>query len=112
MSIQETFEHWLVQLQQIPYVRAFLPDRVEPTPPADTWFGGRLDDVPRSAWVAFWPLALLVVWWLFLKGKNDRPIRYRVPSPKLPEKEEFLSNPTVKVRLPRRHCAARHEFLG
>lgn len=101
MSIQETLEPWLVKLQQIPYVKALLPDRVEPTPPANTWLGSRLDGVPRSVWVAVWPLALLAVWWLFLKGENDKPVRYRVPSPKLPDKDEFLSNPSIKVRRPR-----------
>lgn len=98
MSYKETLDHWLLQLQQVPYVKALLPDRVEPTPPANTWLGGRLDHVPSSVWLALALLVLLVVWWFFLKGENDRPIRYRVPSPKLPEKEELLSNPTVKVR--------------
>lgn len=107
MSFQETMEHWLVQLQQIPYVKALLPDRVEPTPPANTWLGGRLDQVPQPVWIAVCPLALLAVWWLFLKGENNQPVRYRVPSPKLPEKEELLSNPTIKVRRgpPERRCA-------
>lgn len=99
MPLQETLEHWLGQIQQLPYVSSFMPDRVEPTPPADTWFAGRFDDIPKSAWLIIWPLALIVLLWFFLVAENDQPIRYRVPSPKVPDQEEILTNPTIKVRL-------------
>lgn len=102
MQVDEMFEHWLAQareqLQRLPYALPFVPPRVEDTPPAaNGWSAGRLDDIPQAAWLAIWPLALLAIFF-YLKGENDQPIRYRVPSPHTPEREEILSNPTIKVR--------------
>lgn len=102
MPFQEFLEHWAAQareqLQRLPYATnlPFMPEPVKATPAADSWLSGRLEDLPRSILVAVWPLALLVVWY-FVLGENDQPIRYRVPSPKSPEREEILPNPTVKV---------------
>lgn len=103
MRTEEIFEHWLAQargqLQRLPYASAlpFLSRPVDTPQPADTWLSGRLEDVPKSVWLAVWPLALLAIW-LYLKGENDQPIRYRVASPKKTEREEILSNPSIKVR--------------
>jgi acyl-CoA reductase-like NAD-dependent aldehyde dehydrogenase len=44
------------------------------------------------------PLLLLIVVWCF-KGEHDQPIRYRVPSPKVPEPKEILQKPNIKVRV-------------
>lgn len=44
------------------------------------------------------PLLLLVIVWYF-RGEHDQPIRYRVPSPKVPEPKEILQKPSIKVRL-------------
>lgn len=107
MSIEEVLEHWVAQareqLQRLPYALN-LPFTPEPEPvevprPADGWLSGRFEDVPRFVWLAVWPLALsLLALWFYLTAENDQPIRYRVPSPKTPEREEILSNPSVKVR--------------
>lgn len=107
MPIEEVLEHWVaqarVQLQRLPYALN-LPFTPEPEPievarPADGWLFGRFEDVPRSIWLAIWSLGLggLAIWF-YLTAENDPPIRYRVPSPKTPEREEILSNPSVKVR--------------
>lgn len=103
MRTEETFEHWLAQareqLQRLPYASAlpFLSQHVDKTRPADAWLSGRLDNIPKSIWLAAWPLALLAIWF-YVKGENDQPIRYRVASPKKTEKEEILFNPSIKVR--------------
>ncbi|KUI60154.1 hypothetical protein VP1G_07367 [Cytospora mali] len=77
MRAEEFFEQWLVparaQLKQLP-----------------------LDNAPLLAWTALWPLALIAIW-LYVKSENDEPIRYRVPSPKVPEPKEILENPSIKV---------------
>ena len=36
------------------------------------------------------------MWYLGFR-ENDQPIRYRIPSPKLPENVEILSSPAIKV---------------
>lgn len=48
--------------------------------------------------MVFSPLLLLVIVWYF-RGEHDQPIRYRVPSPKVPEPKEILQKPSIKVRL-------------
>lgn len=102
MQIEEVLEHWVAQareqLQRLPYALnlPFMPQAVKAARPADSWLSGRLEDVPKFIWLALWPIALLAIWF-YLTGENDQPIRYRVPSPKTPEREEILSNPSVKV---------------
>lgn len=100
MQAEGFVEHWLAQardqVQRLQYALPFLPEPVRPVSSADDWLAGRLDDIPKLAWLALWPLALLAVW-VYLKGENDRPIRYRIPSPKTPDREEYLSNPSIKV---------------
>lgn len=102
MQFEGVLEHWVAQareqLQRLPYALSLAPEPVKVPPPADTWLPVRLEDVPKSVWLALWPLALLA-FWFYLKGENDQPIRYRVPSPKTPEREEILSKPSIKVRL-------------
>lgn len=65
---------------------------------ADMCRDDSFDNVPIFAWMAFWPLILAVVVW-YLKGEHDQPIRYRVPSPKVPEPQEILQKPSIKVRV-------------
>lgn len=65
--------------------------------------------VPDSLWTFIWTgLTALAVWYLGFR-ENDTPIRYKVPSPKRPEKVEILDEPSIKVRialrLPRVHMA-------
>lgn len=48
--------------------------------------------------MALWPLLLIAIL-LYFKGEHDQPIRYRVPSPKVPEPKEFLQKPSIKVRV-------------
>ncbi|KAL2149915.1 hypothetical protein VTH82DRAFT_7591 [Thermothelomyces myriococcoides] len=56
-----------------------------------------LDDISGVAWPLFWTsLGALTFLYLVLR-ENDRPIRYTVPSPKLPEKFEILDEPAIKV---------------
>ena len=64
--------------------------------PTDMYGGYRSANVPVFAWTALWPLVLLAVWF-YVKGEHDAPIRYRVPSPKVPEPKEILSEPSIKV---------------
>lgn len=101
MQAEEIFGHWLAQareqIQRLQYALPFLPEPVETARPADNWLAGRLEDIPKFVWLALWPLALLAIW-VYFKGENDQPIRYRLPSPKTPVREEFLSNPSIKVR--------------
>ncbi|KAM7208878.1 betaine aldehyde dehydrogenase [Naviculisporaceae sp. PSN 640] len=53
--------------------------------------------IPKAALTVFWPGALLfAVWYLWIR-ENDKPIRYKVPPPKIPEKYEVLENPTIKA---------------
>ncbi|ROW10570.1 hypothetical protein VMCG_01912 [Cytospora schulzeri] len=77
MQPEGFFEQWLAyartQLQQLP-----------------------LDNVPLFAWTALWPLVLLAVFF-YVKSEHDEPIRYRVPSPKVPEPKKILENPAIKV---------------
>lgn len=42
-------------------------------------------------------MSALLLWYLAFR-ENDQPIRYEVPSPKLPEKPEILEQPAIKVR--------------
>lgn len=100
--VEDTFEHWLAQaraqLQRLPYaLSVFSPAPVKPTGLFDRWVSGsRLDDVPKALWLAIWPLALLLVLF-YLKGENGELVRYRVPPPQTPAREEILANPNVKV---------------
>ncbi|KUI74544.1 hypothetical protein VM1G_10178 [Cytospora mali] len=95
MRAEEFFEQWLVparaQVKQLP-----------------------LDNAPLLAWMALWPLALIAIW-LYVKSENDEPIRYRVPSPKVPEPKEILENPSIKVSgttAVRCYAPATGQFLG
>lgn len=81
--------------------------------PADLYCGNSFDNVPIFVWMALWPL-LLVAAVLYFKGEHDQPIRYRVPSPKVPESKEILQKPSIKVRvvLPRQEMdTAAHQSL-
>lgn len=61
------------------------------------WRSLSLDDISGVAWPLFWTsLGALTFLYLVLR-ENDRPIRYTVPSPKLPEKFEILDEPAIKV---------------
>lgn len=66
--------------------------------PADMYCGNSFDNVPIFVWMALWPL-LLVAAVLYFKGEHDQPIRYRVPSPKVPSSKEILQKPSIKVRV-------------
>ena len=53
--------------------------------------------LPHFLWTLLWTgVGALAIWFLGIR-ENDRPIRYKVPSPQLPEKEQFLSQPSIKV---------------
>lgn len=77
MQAEECVEQWLAyartQLQHLP-----------------------LDNVPLFAWTALWPLVLLAIFF-YVKSERGEPIRYRIPSPKVPEPSKILDNPSVKV---------------
>lgn len=104
MQAQDFFEQWLAQaqarLREPPYVQPLHRDRPWPTwrASADLCCGDSFDNVPVFAWMALWPLLLIAVV-LYFKGEHDQPIRYRVPSPKVPEPKEFLQKPSIKVRV-------------
>lgn len=66
--------------------------------PADICCGNSFDNVPIFVWTALLPLLLIVVVFYF-KGEHDQPIRYRVPSPTVPEPKEILQKPNIKVRV-------------
>ncbi|KAK4198444.1 Aldehyde/histidinol dehydrogenase [Triangularia verruculosa] len=54
-------------------------------------------DIPESAWPFVWSgLALFAVWYIALR-ENDKPILYKVPSPKIPDNAEILEEPVIKV---------------
>ena len=54
--------------------------------------------LPKFAWNVFWPsLVIFTVWFLWIR-ENDQPIRYTVPSPKVPAKYEVLEQPAIKVQ--------------
>jgi hypothetical protein len=76
----------------------FHPNRRLTRPQLTMCCGDSFGSVPILAWMAIWPLLLLIVVW-FVKGEHDQPVRYRVPSPKVPEPEEILQKPSIKVRL-------------
>lgn len=98
-NILEQWRAWASQqLERLPYVVSLLPatEQVRTKHAADSWLGARFDDAQLSPWLAIWPLALLLVF-LYLRRENDLSIRYRVPSPRTPDKIELLSNPSIKV---------------
>lgn len=66
--------------------------------PADITCGNSFDNVPIFVWMVLSPLLLIAVIFYF-KGEHDQPIRYRVPSPKVPEPKEILKKPSIKVRV-------------
>ncbi|PSR93852.1 Aldehyde/histidinol dehydrogenase [Coniella lustricola] len=97
MAADTLVEHWLgrarEQLQRLPPFAC--PPVVETRPKG--WLADSLDRIPHAAWLAIWPLAFLVIVFWYLSGENDKPIRYRVPSPHKPEREEIISKPSTKV---------------
>lgn len=112
MQLGATFEHWLAQARTHALSVFSSVEPVKPTRPIyswlgdkwlgdnwlgdNKWLGARLDHVPKYLWLAIWPLALLAILF-YLKGESGELVRYRVRSPKAPDKEETLKNPTVKV---------------
>lgn len=60
--------------------------------------GNSFDNVPIFVWMILSPLLLIAVVFYF-KGEHDQPIRYRLPSPKVPETKEILQKPNIKVRV-------------
>lgn len=104
MQVEDIFSHWAAQareqLLRIPYVMSLLPATAHANAntqrPTDNWLGTRLQYIQMSPWMAIWPLVLLLILF-YLTRENDQPIRYRVPSPRTPEKKELLSNPSIKV---------------
>lgn len=81
--------------------------------PADMCCGNSFDNVPIFVWIALWPLLLVAVVFYF-RGEHDQAIRYRVPSPKVPESKEILQKPNIKVRglHPRQKVEIKaHQFL-
>ncbi|AEO65120.1 uncharacterized protein THITE_2044375 [Thermothielavioides terrestris NRRL 8126] len=71
--------------------------------------------VPEHVWPYVWTaLGVLVVCYLALR-EDDRPIRYTVPSPKMPDQVEILDEPSIKVAGSTAvHCyaPATGQFLG
>lgn len=55
-------------------------------------------DFPSYVWTAVWTLLGVGAVWVLLTRENDEPIRYKVPPAKLPEKQEILERPDIKVR--------------
>ncbi|KAK0729791.1 Aldehyde/histidinol dehydrogenase [Lasiosphaeris hirsuta] len=54
-------------------------------------------EVPVTLWTFAWTsLCGLGIWYLGIREKTD-PIRYSIPTPKLPEKVEILDQPAIKV---------------
>ncbi|KAK0633292.1 Aldehyde/histidinol dehydrogenase [Immersiella caudata] len=53
--------------------------------------------IPRFLWPILWTgLGALALWFMVFR-ENDQPIRYKIPSPKEPEKVEILQSPSIKV---------------
>lgn len=53
--------------------------------------------VPQFMMLLVWiALGGFMIWYMALR-ENDKPIRYAVPSPKLPEKHEILQEPSIKL---------------
>ncbi|KAK3383626.1 Aldehyde/histidinol dehydrogenase [Lasiosphaeria ovina] len=53
--------------------------------------------LPQTVWTFLWIGVSVVVAWYMGFRENDRPIRYRVPTPKTSEKVEILEKPAIKV---------------
>ncbi|KAK0733627.1 Aldehyde/histidinol dehydrogenase, partial [Lasiosphaeria miniovina] len=53
--------------------------------------------LPKTVWTFLWIGVSVVVAWYMGFGENGKPIRYRVPTPKTPEKVEILEKPAIKV---------------
>lgn len=54
-------------------------------------------EMPRLLWPVLWTTIGAFTVWLLAIRENDQPIRYKIPSPKLPEKTEILESPTIKA---------------
>ncbi|KAK4231057.1 hypothetical protein QBC38DRAFT_496145 [Podospora fimiseda] len=54
-------------------------------------------DIPENAWPFVWTGVGLLVFSYIALRENDQPIKYTVPSPKLPEKVEILDKPAIKT---------------
>lgn len=61
---------------------------------------GRVADFQPFIWKLLLTALGALALWITFGGERDQPIRYKVPSPKLPEKVEFLDRPSIKVRIP------------
>lgn len=104
MQVEDIVEHWAAQARQqierLPYVMSLLPATTHANDntklPTNNWLGARLQNIHVSPWLAIWCLVLPLII-LYLSRENDQPIQYRIPSPKIPEKKELLSNPSIKV---------------
>lgn len=105
MQAEDIWAYWLAQarqqLQRLPYVLSPFSSTAPANAahPGDSWLGGRPFNIKEFSWLAIWPLALLFAVYL-LRGASEQPVRYRVPSPRTPEKKELLSNPSIKVCAP------------
>jgi len=54
-------------------------------------------EIPRLLWPVLWTTIGALAVWLLAIRENDQPIRYKIPSPKLPEKTEILKSPTIRA---------------
>lgn len=86
------------RLQDIPYV--CLSSRIVHLyflSYADKSNRDRSVDPQSFAWKLLLTVLGALALWITLGRERDQPIRYKVPSPKLPEKDEFLDRPSIKV---------------
>ncbi|TPX13889.1 uncharacterized protein E0L32_005589 [Thyridium curvatum] len=65
----------------------------------EAWLQEKLPvQIPPVAWPAIWTaLAAIILYIVYSATTSDTPIRYKIPSPKLPEKEEILEKPSIKA---------------
>ncbi|KAK1758568.1 Aldehyde/histidinol dehydrogenase [Echria macrotheca] len=54
-------------------------------------------EIPNFVWTLVWTCVGASALWYMAFREKDQPIRYKIPSPKLPEKHEILEQPSIKV---------------
>lgn len=88
MQLQSAIDDLLCEHPQLPLL-------IPRTQHADQF--SRPIALPELARTLLWTaIAAFALWYLAIR-ENDQPIRYKVPSPSLPEKTEILQAPAIKV---------------